>query len=142
MAGLSNGLPMQPDQVELSAVQVLPQGEGFVLVVRSADQQPLQLRFPVWALHQLMRVLPRIDAALHRCEDAPSRAVLAYPVADWTVEYAGHGHGIAMCLKTDREVESGFAFELEAAQVLHRELGDAIERACSGAPAIGEPLTN
>ena len=128
-------LAPQVDQVELSAVQVLPGGDGFVLEVRNSDQQPLQLRFPVWSLRQLMRVLPRIDAALNQAQDAPSSAVLAYPVVEWTVEDAGASQGVAMCLKTDRNVVSGFAFDLDAALVLHRELGEAIARARARARA-------
>lgn len=120
---------MSATQVELSAVQVLPTGEGFVLEVSNGTEEPLQLCFPVWSLHQLMRALPRIDAAMHQARGAPSSAVLAYPVVDWTVEFAGAGQGVAMSLTTDRSVESGYAFDLDAALVLHRELGEAIARA-------------
>lgn len=131
------------DQVELSAVQILPDGEGFMLEVRSADQPPLQLRFPVWTLHQLMRVLPRIDAALHQSRQRVSAALLAYPVDDWTVEYAGPDRGITLCIRTDRNIDSGYTFAFDAALVLHRELGEAIAQAqATAASEVVAPVLN
>ena len=119
----------QIDQLELSSVQVLPGGEGFMLEVRTGEKQSLQLRFPALALHQLMRVLPRVDAALHLSQGGLSGALLAYPVIDWSAEHVGPDCGIAISLRTDRHVESGFAFDLEAAQRFFGDLSAAIAAA-------------
>lgn len=40
---------MPSDQVELSSVEVLPGGAGFVLEARNAHQQAVRMEFPVWA---------------------------------------------------------------------------------------------
>jgi len=119
----------QIDQLELSSVQVLPGGGGFMLEVRTPEQQSLQLRFSVATLYQLMRVLPRIDAALHQSVEGLSSALLAYPVIDWAAEHVGLDGGVAISLRTDRHVESGFAFDLDAAQRFCRDLGAAITAA-------------
>jgi len=58
-------------RVELASVEVLPGGEAFVLGLVDSNQQPLRVEFPCWAVHQLMRVLPRLDAALAQARGEP-----------------------------------------------------------------------
>lgn len=125
------------DLFELRAVNLLPCGDGFALVVRTADQGSMELRFPVSTLHQLMRVLPRVDAALHQRASAVSSALLAYPVIDWSAQHLGADGGVGLCLRTDHHVESGFAFDLTAAQRLCADLSTAIAAAQAGCAPVG-----
>lgn len=51
-------------QVELSAVERFPDGEGFALTFTDTDGQVHRMELPFWAAHQLMRMLPRLGARL------------------------------------------------------------------------------
>jgi hypothetical protein len=129
------------DQLELREVNVLPSGDGFMLVVQPTDQQSPELRFPVRTLHQLMRVLPRVDAAMHEGRGGLSSALLAYPVTDWTVKHVGRERGVAIALRTDVHVESGFAFDLDAAQRFCHDLSVAITAAKTAMALRDVPAT-
>jgi hypothetical protein len=90
-----------------------------------------------------MRMLPRIDAAMHHGQRLPSSAVPAYPVVGWSVERSGLRHDVALCMRTDRQVESGFTLDCVSARALHRELGDAIAHATqSGGASVPPPASN
>jgi len=58
-------------RVELATVEVQPSGEAFVLGFADADRALLRVELPRWAVHQLMRVLPRLDAALAQARGEP-----------------------------------------------------------------------
>jgi len=130
-----------PHQVEQFAIQVLPGGDGFVLDLANARHEAVRLEFPSWMLHQLMRVFPRVDAALHEKQQMVSSALIAYSVMAWSIERSGVDDGVALCLRNDRLVESGYHFALEDARVFHRELGEAIARATTQS-THGIPPTN
>jgi len=59
-------------RVELGSVEILPDGESFVIGLVGANQQLHRMEMPAWTVHQLMRVLPRIDAALAQARDDAS----------------------------------------------------------------------
>lgn len=116
-------------EVEEFMIQALPDGHGFIMDLANARQEAIRLEFPGWMLHQLMRVLPKLDAALQQpsSTDAP---LLAYPVAAWRIEHQGFESGLVIRLRDSRAVESALHFEPVDAQTFHRELGEAIiERA-------------
>ena len=130
---------MQNNEVDLVSVQVRADREGFVLECLDQEQRTVQLQFRSWALHQLMRALPRVDAAMHQTPGSPASAVHAHPVTEWFVQRSGIADDVAMCLRTDRQVESAFTLDYETALAFHRELGEAIARAASSAPPNGGP---
>src|SRR5215470_8442773 len=117
-------------RVAVFSVRVLPGGRGFVLESADTDRKAIRLEFPPWALHQLMRVMPHLDAALHDTEAAAidASALLAYPVIEWTIGLTGPAGGVALRLRNDRHVDAGFYFALQAAIAFQRELGEAIAR--------------
>ncbi|MFT3956384.1 MAG: hypothetical protein QM722_18980 [Piscinibacter sp.] len=105
--------------------------DGFVMEVNSTAREAIRLEFPEWVLHQLMRTLPRIDAAL-RC-DGPG--LPAYPLLAWAVDPDDAGQGVALQLRNIRLVDAAFHLELDTAQALHRELGRIIDSASADAGA-------
>ena len=69
-AHTDTGMPALPSQrVELGSIEILPDGESFVIGLVGANQQMHRMEMPAWTVHQLMRVLPRIDAALAQARD-------------------------------------------------------------------------
>ncbi len=120
---------------EFSGVQVLADGEGFLLECQDGQARPLRLRLPSQALYQLMRVLPRLEAAMEHARTDLSSAIMAHPVVGWSVERSGLDRDIAFCVRTDKQIESAFTFDIESAKAFRLELSDAIERAI-GSPAI------
>lgn len=112
-------------QVEMCSMQVSERGDGFVMDLANERRDAIRLEFPDWILHQLMRALPRIDAALQGA-GAGSDTLIAYPLLQWSVESAGAGQGVALHLRNDRHVDAAFQLELEKAVALHRQLGEAI----------------
>lgn len=133
----------QTYQVEFSGVQVLADGEGFLLECRDDQPQLLRLQFPSWALYQLMRVFPRIESAMQQKQGQLSSAVVVHPVVGWCVEQSGMAQDVAVCVRTDQHIESAFAFDIESAKAFRRELDEAIERAIrSPAVASTRPTVN
>lgn len=119
-------------QVEMCSMQLAERGGGFVMDLANSAQQAIRLEFPDSILHQLMRALPRIDAALHQRHGVAGGDLIAYPLRRWNVESAGPGLGVALHLCNDRDVDAAFHLAPEAAVALHRELGEAIARAAAG----------
>lgn len=115
----------------MCSMRLAEQGGGFVMELANSDRQAVRLEFPDWILCQLMRALPRIDAALKQRHGAASSDLLAYPVRRWNVEGVGPGMGIALYLCDDRDVDAAFHLSLQAAAELHRELGAVVARACN-----------
>lgn len=128
-------------QVEFSGVQVLADGEGFLLECRDGQPQPLRLQFPAWALYQLMRTFPRIEAAMEHAQTNLSSAIMAHPVVGWSVERSGLDRDIALCVQTDQQIESAFTFDIESAKAFRLALDEAIERAARS-PAISGAALN
>lgn len=95
------------------------------------SQKEVHVELPTWLLPQLMRVLPQLDALL-REHEAPG--LVAYGVAAWQVQTLGGARGLTACFRDERQIESGFHLQLDDARTLHRELGEAIERAADEAP--------
>ncbi len=124
---------MQTHPVEFKSVHVLADGGGFLFECRDHRQQPLWLQFPAQALDQLLRTLPQVEAGLHQGQGQLSSAILAHPVVDWCVLRSGQDQDVALCLRTDHDVETGFSFDLTSARAFHRELGAAIEHAAVAA---------
>lgn len=120
--------PTIHQQVQTCSLQLSEHGDGFVMDLVNSSQETVRLEFPAWVLHQLMRTLPRIDAALQHGAPGGRGGLLAYPLEDWNVESAGGGLGVALHLRNDRQVDAAFHLPLEAAIALHRELGEAIVR--------------
>jgi hypothetical protein len=120
----------KPLRVELASVGVLP--DGFVLGVFDADAREHRIEFPVWALHQLMRMLPRLDAArLQPCREPGSRLV-AYPVESWGAQAVAAEDSVALSMRTDRGVESAYLFKRADARALHATLGEMLAAPASG----------
>lgn len=124
-------------RVEVCSMQILDGGVGFAMDLAGADREAMRLEFPLWMLHQLMRALPYVDAALQQGENDIARSLVAYPVAQWSVEPAGFD-GLAMCLRNDRNVEAGYYLSMDDALQFHRDLSSALERsgivAAAGVP--------
>ncbi len=113
-------------QVEMCSMQLSECGSGFVMDLANSARESIRLEFPDWILHQLMRMLPRIDAALQRPESGGPGSLIAYPLAEWNVVSAGPGQGVALHLRNDHQVDAAFHLSPEAALRLHRELGAAL----------------
>ena len=62
-------------RVEIGSVEVLPDGESFVLGLVDANRELHRMELPSWAVHQLLRILPRVDGALAQArEDFSARS--------------------------------------------------------------------
>lgn len=114
-------------QVEMCSMRLSERGDGFVMDLANRAQEAIRLEFPDWILHQLMRALPQLDAALAH---GNSGALVAYPLARWSLApAAGAEGGVALHLRNDRAVDAAFHLPLAQAQTLHRALGQAIAEA-------------
>jgi hypothetical protein len=95
--------PMHREKVELSSVELLPDGEGFVLGLVAANRVVHRMELPSWTVHQLMRLLPRLDASLLQAQEQVAGGLIAYPVVQWCVQPTGEGQEVALSLQaTDR----------------------------------------
>ena len=119
-------------------LQVFEQGDGFVMDLTNEDQGQLRLAFPSWLINQLLRALPRIDAALQQKRGTGMASLIAYPVDEWNVEPVGSGLGVALWVRDARHVDSAFHLTSDDVVALHRELGEAISAAKALAPAPSE----
>lgn len=113
-------------EVEDFVIRALPGGHGFAMDLANAKQESVRLEFPSWMLHQLMRVLPKLDAAMQ--QPSADAVLLAYQIAAWRIEHQGYGGGLVMRLRDSRDIESALHFALSDAQDFHRELGEAISK--------------
>ncbi|MFT3819921.1 MAG: hypothetical protein QM750_20290 [Rubrivivax sp.] len=126
-------------QVEMCSMRLSERGDGFVMDLANRAQEAIRLEFPDWILHQLMRALPHIDAALAHGDS--SGALIAYPLARWSVASAGTRQpGVALHLRDDRHVDAAFHLQPEQALALHRALGQAIAEAAS-TPTLSAPAS-
>jgi hypothetical protein len=77
-AHMDAGMPTLPSQrVELGSIEILPDGESFVIGLVGANQEMHRMEMPAWTVHQLMRVLPRLDFS--RGIPAAHRTLVAVP---------------------------------------------------------------
>lgn len=121
--------------VELGSVEVSPHGRSFVLGLVGGNREVHRLELPCSTVHQLMRLLPRLDAALLQARDDVATDLIAYPVVEWAVEPVGADQSVALSLRTDRQVESAFLFAYEEASALHAALTQALDDAKEPAPS-------
>jgi len=121
--------------VELGSVEVSPHGRSFVLGLVGENREVHRLELPCWTVHQLMRLLPRLDAALLQARDEVAPDLIAYPVIEWAVEHTGADQSVALSLRTDRQVETAFLFAHEDASALHAALTQALDDATEPAPS-------
>jgi len=120
-------MPCQPNLcVELSSVDVLPHGRSFVLGLADANGEVHRMELPSWALHQLMRMLPRLDAALLQARREITSDLIAYPVEQWGVERVATDQSVALSVRTDRGIESAYLFAPEDARALHATLSETL----------------
>ena len=113
-------------RVELGSVELAPNGETFVLGLVGANQQTLRMEMPSWTVHQLMRVLPRLDAVLCRSALDDDADLVAHRALQWSVQTAGADGTVALCVQSDQRVESAFSFAQQDAVALHAALGEAL----------------
>jgi hypothetical protein len=113
-------------RVEIGSIEVAPHGESFVLGLVDANRDVHRMELPCWAVHELMRLLPRLDAALLQVRHELTSDLIAYPVVQASVEPTGADGAIALSLQTDRRVESAFLLAAHDAAALHVALGDAL----------------
>ena len=112
--------------VELRSLEIASDGEAFVLGFVAPNEDVHRMELPRWTLHQLMRMLPRLDAALLQARNEPCTDLIAHPVLGWTVEPAGTNGAVVLSVRDARQIESAYLFEVDDALTLHSALGDAL----------------
>lgn len=128
------GSAPRPHQVEACMVRLSAERPGFIMDLADPEGQTLSVEFPSWIVHQLMRILPRVDAALQAPADASLATVPAYPVTAWHVSSDAEAQSVALHVSDEREVEGGFRFNLEQAHALQQAVLREIERVVDAAP--------
>ena len=113
-------------RVDLGAVRVLPGGEGFVLEFVAAGEQVHRMELPAWALPQLMRMLPKLDAALLQARGEASAGLVAHPAVQWSVDRIEGGDSVAISVRDDRRIDSAHLFAGDDARAVHAALGQAL----------------
>jgi hypothetical protein len=113
--------------VELRSVEVLPGRDAFVVGLAGPNDEELRLEMPAWTVHQLMRLLPRLDAALTQACAPTTATLIAHPVVQWSVQRAAAGDALTLSVQSDRRVRAAFLLEADAARAIHAALGQAIE---------------
>src|SRR5262249_29184329 len=111
-------------QVEECFIEPLASGDGFVMTLSDPERNAISLSFPDWMLHQLMRILPRLDAALAWIEGP--QGLVAYPLAEWSLSGQSPRQGVSLYFRNQRDVESQLELTLDQAIDLYRALGSAI----------------
>jgi hypothetical protein len=117
----------QSQRYELGSVQVLPDGESFVLLLVGCDREVHRVELPCWTVHQLMRILPRLDATLMQARESLTTDLVAYPVVHWNVQRTGADSTVAMSVRDERQVESAFLLHTDDARALHAALGETLD---------------
>jgi len=117
----------QGQRFELGSVEVLPDGESFVLLLLGDDQEVHRVELPCWTVHQLMRILPRLDATLMQARESLTTDLVAYPVVQWNVQRTGANSAVAMSVRDERQVESAFLLHTDDARALHAALGETLD---------------
>jgi len=87
--------PPESRRVELSSVEVSPDGERFVLGFVAPNRDVHRMELPRWTVHQLMRMLPRLDAALSQARGERATDRIARPVVRWGAEPTASGDTVA-----------------------------------------------
>lgn len=113
-------------RAELGSIELLPDGQGFVLALVTAEREVHRMQLPVWTVHQLMRLLPRLDASLLQAQEPVAAGLIAYPVVQWCVQPTGADRAVAMSLTSDQQVEAAYLFGAADARAIHAALGEAI----------------
>jgi uncharacterized protein len=88
--------PPETLRVEFSSAEVLPHGESLVLSLVDGNSEVRRMELPSWALHQLMRILPRLDAALLQARQEVTSDLIAYPVTQWDLQRATTDRSVAL----------------------------------------------
>lgn len=114
-------------RVALGSIEIEPGGESFVLGLVGEHQEVLRMQMPSWAVHQLMRMLPRLDATLFHARDSITSDLIAHEVVEWSVEKTGVDHRVAVCVKTNQLVESAYLLSHDDAVAVHAALGESLE---------------
>lgn len=96
----------------------------------------VQLKFPTCVVHQLMRTLPHIDAALLTRQEPSPASLVAYPLLAWKVEGVERSAqeevgSVVLQLRNDRFVDTSLDLDLETATALVHDLSIAIAQARS-----------
>ncbi|HEY4068993.1 MAG TPA: hypothetical protein VGM74_18955 [Burkholderiaceae bacterium] len=116
----------EPQRVELGSVAISPNGGGFVLDLLDANQGVQRMELPPGSVQQLMRILPRLDAALMQARDELSSDLIAHTVVQWSVQPTGVDGSIAMSLQNSQRVELAYLLAADDARALHAALGEAL----------------
>lgn len=122
-------------RVEMCSIGLSSEGDGFIMELVNGKREAVRLEFPDWIVHQLMRALPHLDAAIQQRHTGQASSLVADPVAAWNVEPVGAGMGVAMHLRTDREVDAAYHLSPQDAAALHQALGEAIALDARPSPA-------
>jgi hypothetical protein len=117
----------QNQRFELGSIEVMPDGESFVLGLVDSNEEIKRVELPRWTIHQLMRMLPRLDATLVQARSRLTSDLVAYGVVQWSVERTGADRAVAMSMQDERWVESAFLLSAGDAEALHCALGEALE---------------
>jgi len=112
-------------RVEMCTIHLSERIDGFVMDLTNEDGEAASLAFPAWVVHQLQRLLPYIDAAILQGSSQPGMLV-AHAVTDWNVEPSGPGLGVAIHLRSNRQVDAAYLLSPDDATILHHALGEAI----------------
>ena len=142
-------MALSPHWQNVDSCSIYPshQGDGFIMEIAQSGEASVQLKFPTCVVHQLMRTLPHIDAALlTRGEPAPA-GLVAYPLLAWKVEGVDRSTqeaagSVVLQLRNDRFVDTSLDLDLETATALLHDLGLAIAQARSLDTAGAAPATS
>jgi hypothetical protein len=115
----------QSQRYELGSAEVLPDGESFVLSFVGRDQEVHRMELPRWTAHQLMRILPRLDATMMQARETLTPDLTAYPVVQWNVQRTDGA--VAMSVRDERQVELAFLLHTDDARALHAALGETLD---------------
>lgn len=129
--------PPKRQRVEMCTIHLAEGTDGFVMDLTNDDGEAASLAFPAWVVHQLQRLLPYIDAAILQGSSQPNMLV-AHAVTDWNVEPSGPGLGVAIHLRTNRQIDAAYLLSPDDATILHHALGEALahnEQALEARPA-------
>ncbi len=129
-------LPPAHHEIAMCALRPAESGDGFVMDLANGANETMRLEFAAWFVPLLLRMLPRIDAALRHGAAQADGSLIAYPLESWNVENVGAGLGVALHLRDGRAVDAAFHLGPEAARALHQALGEAIDPACGAGPPL------
>ena len=117
----------QNQRFELGSIELMPDGESFVLGLVDSNEEIKRVELPRWTIHQLMRMLPRLDATMVQARNRLTSDLVAYGVVQWSIERTGADRAVAMSMQDERREESAFWLSAENAEALCCALGEALE---------------